>query len=327
MTEIPVELFERQHALATATQLSDAGITEDDVGRLVDLRRLAPMTRRVFRLLGAPETQAQRVLAAVLDADPNAVLSHASALAWWQVPGFGLKQVHVTTPRSAPRRSRRRAEVVWHKGRVPDRHVRVLDGVPVVSPTRALFDTAGMAEMHPQRIERAVDNAWSMRLVSGHTLRRMLREVTTKGRPGIAVMRDVLADRGLDYVPPASNLEGRVADILKGQGHSELRRQVDTGDDESWIARVDFADTELPFRLEVQSERFHASLLDTRTDRERKARLEAAGFVTVVVTDDEVWHYPDVVVEKVRVGRYEGKLRREAARAPGPAPEPVGASP
>jgi hypothetical protein len=89
-----------------------------------------------------------------------------------------------------------------------------------------------------------------------------------------------------------------------------LRRQVDTGDDESWIARVDFTDAELPLRLEVQSERFHASLVDTRADRERLTKLDAAGFVTVTVTDTEVWHYPEVVADKVRQGRYKANLHR-----------------
>ena len=300
MAELPYDLIASQHGLLTVEQLSDAGILLTD--------QLAPLSRRVLRLRSAPETQTQLLLAAILEAGPGAALSHTSALAWWQVPGFDLREIHVSQPRGVPHRSRRTAEIVVHRVPVSDRHVRVLESVPVITPARALFDIAGMEGVHPKRVERAIDNAWSLRLVSGRTLRRTLRELAVTRRPGIALMRELLQERGLDYIPPGSGLEGRVIDILKGRGVS-LRRQVDTGD-EAWIARVDFADTELPFRLEVQSERFHASLVDTRADHERLAKLEAAGFVTVTVTDIEVWHYPEVVIDRVREGRYKANVRR-----------------
>jgi hypothetical protein len=298
MTELPYDLITAQHGLVTTDQLAEAGVLLSD--------QLAPLSGRVLRLRGAPETTTQRVLAAILDAGPGAALSHSSALAWWLVPGFDLRTLHISVPRA---RSRPIAGGVLHHVDVPDRHVKIRDSVPVVTPTRALFDLAGMDGMPPKRVERAIDNAWSLHLVSGRTLRRMLREVGAKGRPGIGTMRELLKDRGLDYIPPASGLEGRVVEVLKGRGVT-LRRQVDTGDDETWIARVDFADTELPFRLEVQSERFHASLVDTRADRERLGKLEAAGFVTVTVTDTDVWHYPEVVVDRVREGRYKANVRR-----------------
>jgi hypothetical protein len=172
-----------------------------------------------------------------------------------------------------------------------------------------------MPRVPPQRVVRAVDNAWSLRLVSDSTMHRMLRELRGRPRAGIAMMREILDERGPDYVPPASGLEGRVAEILKGRGRSPLRRQVDTGDDDGWIGRIDFADPDAPFRLEVQSERFHASLLDRQTDTERLARLRTAGFVVVTVTDTDVWHYPDRVVELVREGRNQAHLHTINARA------------
>ena len=308
MFEIPREVMAAQHALVTSGQLREAGFDHEGEQWLVRNGQLAPVSPRVLRLLGAPQTEAQRVLAAVLDAGPGSALSHTSALAWWRLPGFTRCELHVTRTDDGRRRSRRLA-LVHDAVPLPDHHVRVLDGIPVVSPARALFDLAGMPRMPRQRIERAVDNAWSLRLVSGATLHAMLRELTRRRRPGIATMRDILRVRGPDYVPPASGLEGRVAQILKGRWRTELRRQVDVGSDESWIGRVDFADPELPFLLEVQSERFHASLLDRQADADRRARLEAAGFVVVRVSETDVWHYPDEVVEQVRAGRNEAHHR------------------
>ena len=99
----------------------------------------------------------------------------------------------------------------------------------------------------------------------------MFEEMASRGRPGTAVMRLVLADRGLDYVPPASGLEARVMQILHRAGDPPLDRQVDTGSDR-WIGRVDFRDPVLPFVLEVQSERFHASRIDRQLDGQRFGR-------------------------------------------------------
>ena len=158
-----------------------------------------------------------------------------------------------------------------------------------------------------------VDNAWSARLVSGPTLHSMLRELAQRGRPGIRVMREVLLTRGLDYVPPASNLEARAIKLLADGGLPAMRRQVDTGDAHGWIGRVDLRDTELPLILEIQSERFHSSLVDRQLDATRIERLERAGFVVVEVTELQVWHKPHEVLAAVRHGRHPAALLARTA--------------
>jgi very-short-patch-repair endonuclease len=116
-------------------------------------------------------------------------------------------------------------------------------------------------------------------------------------------------------VPPASGLEARVIEILARAGLPPMRRQVDTGDEVRWIGRVDLRDEHLPLVLEIQSERFHTSLLDRQLDRERIGRLRHGGLTVVEILDDEVWHNPDRVVAKVRAGRadaLESLARRSA---------------
>jgi very-short-patch-repair endonuclease len=123
-------------------------------------------------------------------------------------------------------------------------------------------------------------------------------------------MRQVLRDRPVDYVPPASNLESRVQQILRDAGVTTLRRQVDTGSDRAWIGRVDFRDERLPLVVEVQSERFHSSRISRQLDGERFAKLDQAGLTVVEVIEEDVWHRPDRVVAKVLDG-----LRRAHAAA------------
>jgi hypothetical protein len=302
-----------QRGLVSIRQANEVGIDRRRRERLVDGQRWEQLTRNVLGLVGTPDTPDRRALVAVLDAGAGAALSGSSAAAWWDIPGNRLEPLHVSRPRdrstTAGPHDRRHEPTL-----LPAHHVVQLDGMPVVVPARALFDVAGSRRQGAkrpwfvERMERMVDNAWSAGLVSGRTLHGMLHELAQRGRPGIRVMRLVLAQRGLDYVPPASNLEARVGKILKDGGLPEMRRQVDCGDGIGWIGRVDLKDVDLPLIVEVQSERFHSSLIDKQLDGERIARLERAGYVVVEVTDVQVWHRPHEVLAVVRDGRRRAAL-------------------
>lgn len=302
-----------QRGLVTTAQARDLGLSQSRRQRLVDGRRWERVTPRVLRLVGSPECVEQRAMIAVLDVGTGGALSGQSAAAWWGIPGNELEPFHVVRVRNrsdTPRRGDRRHEPTL----LPAHHALVLDGIPTETPARALFDVAGTrrrgAELQwfVDRMTRMVDNAWSARLVSGATMRAMLDELAQRGRPGIRVMRQVLATRDVDYVPPASNLEARVIKILADGGLPPMRRQVNTGDGQGWIGRVDLRDLELPLIIEVQSERFHTSLIDRQLDATRIERLERAGFVVVEVTEMQVWHRPHEVLAAVIDGRHRAEL-------------------
>ena len=308
------ELAAKQHCLISIDQASDLGFDRRQRHLLIDGLRWERVSPRVARLVGSPASVGQRAMAAVLAAGVGGALSGSSAAAWWGIPGNQLEPLHVVRLRGHSDRPAPGASAHEPTLLLPE-HVVMLDGIPVQVPARALFDVAGsrrrgaLREDWVRRIARMVDNAWSARLVSGVTLHAMLEVMAQRGRPGIRVMRQVLATRGLDYVPPASNLEARVIQILADAGLPEMRRQVDTGDEHGWIGRVDLRDVVLPLILEVQSERFHSSLIDQQLDADRIARLERAGFVVVEITDVQVWHRPHEVVAAVRDGRRRAELR------------------
>jgi len=302
-----------QRGLVTVVQGAGLGYGRRQRDRLTDSRRWERATPRVLRLVGSLATAEQRAMLAVLDAGLGAALGASSAAAWWGIPGNLLEPLHVSRARGrsdTPNRSDARHEPTT----LPPHHTVVLDGIPTQVPARALFDIAGSKRRGAklpwwvERMERMVDNAWSMRLVSGATMHDMLADLAQRGRPGIRVMRQVLASRGRDYVPPASNLEARVIKILAEAGLPAMRRQVDTGDSHGWIGRVDLRDDVLPLIVEIQSERFHTSLVDQQLDEGRIERLKRAGFVVVELIERDVWHLPHAVVEAVRDGRRRAAL-------------------
>ncbi|MDP1821310.1 MAG: hypothetical protein Q8K58_15635 [Acidimicrobiales bacterium] len=299
------ELASRQHGLVAVHQMH--GLRREQRVRLVDGRRWERVLPRVVRLVGSPPTTAQRAMLGVLDGGSGAALSGASALSWWGVPGNLLDPLQTSRIRGHSQRPDRAATAHDPK-LLPVHHVVTLEGVPTVVPARALFDLAGARRGGAKlpwwvdRIARMVDSAWALRLVSGASLHQMLDELAQRGRPGIRVMRHVLDVRPREYFPPASGLESRLVQLLERAGQPPLRRQVDAGDGH-WIGRVDFRDPVVPLIIEVQSERFHASLIDRQLDAERVARLRRAGFTVVEVTDDEVWHQPQVAVQRIARAR------------------------
>src|SRR5690242_11596814 len=89
------ELSLRQEGLVAIFQLPDIGCTADHWWRARRSGRWEPVSPRVLRLSGSPPTEAQRVMAGVLDASPGAVLHEASALAWMDFDGFNLAKIVV----------------------------------------------------------------------------------------------------------------------------------------------------------------------------------------------------------------------------------------
>jgi very-short-patch-repair endonuclease len=293
------DLGERQLGLVRVEQARAAGLTAEQQRYQVRSGRLDLVTRRVLRIPGSPRTDHQSVLTAVFDASPGAWACGPTVAALWGVPGHRLHPVHVVRVRGVS--GRRSSLAVLHEVRdLPSHHVTVLHAIPVVRPERMVLDLA--ASEHPRRVARALDSVWRRRLLSGRSMRACLDEVSAQGRPGLAVVRALLDERGDDYVPPDSNLERRFASIVTEAGLPDLRRQVDSGGDR-WVGRVDFRDASLPLVVEVQSETYHSALTDKADDAVRRAALEAAGFTVVEVTEEQVWHRPGEVVDAVRKAR------------------------
>jgi very-short-patch-repair endonuclease len=298
------DLAELQHGALARRSMYEVGLSRASRRNWVDGGGWEPDGPRVLHRKGAPKSKHYLVMRAVLDAGPGAALSHAAAAAWWGLPGYDLRVLHVTRPRgitSSPLAFGRLHEV--KALRAVD--VTVLEGIPVVRPERTILELCG--SVHPGRAERALDAAWSKSLLSGRSCRAFLEAMAASGRNGIVLLRQLLEDRPDDYVPPASNLEGRVKDILAGAGLGEWRRQVDTGG-ATWTGRVDFRHAVLPAILEVQSERYHAALTHRADDARRRTQLEVDGFFVAEVWDTDVWyHRADVVTVARKVVRDAGR--------------------
>lgn len=291
-------LFEKQHGVITRAQALAAGLTREAIRHLLRSGRWEVIAPGVYRLVGSPATWEQRVLAEVLAAGPCAAASHHSAAALLGIPGFERRgRPELTTPR--PRRHRASSAVVHRWRPFPEHHLTVVEGIVTTRVARTLVDLAGAVK--PGRTERAVDNCLAAGTVTYRALDATFSDLEGRGRWGIAVMRAILAERDELYVAPESELEAEFYRLLGDAGLELPVRQFDAGGDGGWIGRADYAYASRRRLLELDSRRHHSSLLDRQADRERDARLRAAGWPPVErFTYDDVMNRPATTIARVQ---------------------------
>lgn len=199
----------------------------------------------------------------------------------------------------APRPSIRRSDHlgIVHEPRSPIApHKTELDGIPLTTPARTLFDLTTLPRVPANRLERLVDAALSSDLTTVSRFERTLEQLATRGRRGIVVMRELIAERAAGLRPTESGLEFRFHELAQRACVHGFERQVDLGDGDDWIGRADFVHHGLRLIVECDTALHHGSLSDQRRDSERRDRYRAEGWHVEVVTDVEVSHRSDDVV-------------------------------
>lgn len=290
------ELAGRQHGLVSRRQARRLGASRKALARRLRGPGWEPAGPQVLRLSGAPTTWTQRCMAAALEAGPEAAISREAAATLWALPGFKQGPVHVTKPTRTTSRPGSLGRT--HESRYfPPHHHTLVGNVPVTTVARTVFDLAGC--LHPLRAERTLDNALARNLVDLTALRAMAIELFEHGRTGSALMRRLLDDRGVGYIPPASGLEARFLSVVVGAGLEVPERQVNLGGG-AWEGRVDFYYRLQRLVVEIDSDLHHTSKLDVEADARRDAALRAAGFGVLRVCEDQLKHRPWEVVALIR---------------------------
>jgi hypothetical protein len=295
----------RQHGLVHRRQIDQ--IDRHTLSRRVDSGALEHLAPDVFAAAGAPRTDKQRAMAAVLDAGEGAIASHTTAAALWRLAGFGFNRIEVMRPDRLSSHPTRLA--TRHRPQLLQRHhITTVDGIPCTSLARTIFDLAatGLPQKRLERLVNSVANKSPGTLVALH---RTLDELAQRGRPGIRLMRAILDERPVGTRLP-TGLEMRFEDILREAGEPPLERQLDLGGHE-WLGRVDYLDRPTLLIVEVDSILFHTSPFDRAADAARDEALLAAGYRRVLrVPEEHLWYQPRLALAAVQGARRE--LRQAA---------------
>jgi hypothetical protein len=287
----------RQHGLFTDIQARAHGATPDLIRHRLRTRRWTRVHRGVLGLLGTAPGPLVVVHAAVLAA-PRSVASHTTAAGLLGLPGFQVRadDLHITVPDPS---FRRRTPARVHRTLcLPPHHVRVIQGIACTGVARTLGDLCKV--LRAERCERIIDTTISRRMTSLLALHRVHQEVRRRGRDGCGVLGRILAERPIGSVVPESELEHRFLELVQGYGLPAPDRQVDLGDVDRWIGRVDFLYRAARLVVEVDGAEWHAGPTAARDDQRRDRDLVRAGFRVCRFTWSAVCERPGQVADAIR---------------------------
>lgn len=229
-------------------------------------------------------------MAAVLAGGEGSVLSHRSAAALWGIAKFS-GAIEVTSPRS----TRSRGEIRRHRALLPPDEITVVDGIPVTSAHRTLFDYAGISSI--DRLEAAIREAEYRRLWDRLSLPALLAR--HPGHRGNANLRLCLERLGRTVGFTRSDLEELFLPLLDRFGlprpHLNARLQVG----EEWI-EVDCLWRERRLAVELDSRSAHETRSAFEADRNRDRRLQSEGWRVVRITWRQLHDEPERIASDLR---------------------------
>jgi hypothetical protein len=212
---------------------------------------------------------------AVLDVGTGAVVSYRAAAALHGFPGFRPGAPELSVVRGS--HSRRRWNVHWTRD-LPASDWMKIDGIPVTSALRTLFDLAGVLPV--QQLERLVDELLAADTVKLGAVATRFGQYRRPGRKGVAALARILEARGPGYVPPASELEALLRDVLCGGGRPRPDWQVPHPAGPA-VGRVDAIYECSKLIVEVDGRRWHSQVGQMEADRHRDIAAALAGYHTM----------------------------------------------
>jgi very-short-patch-repair endonuclease len=281
----------RQGGAFTFAQALAVGFSRGTVSRRLRAGRWRRVHPGVYVQGGAPDNDLQRLWCALLAVGPSAVLSHETA-ARLHGASFPLEPVTCTVAHGGHHRL---PGVFAHQiDDLAARHRTQLHGLPVTTAARAVVELGATQPLAV--VDRIADVLVHERRTTFAAIASVLRDVARPGKPGIEKVARVLDERGDGYVPPASELERALREVLRAGGLPEPDAQVPLPGRGGLRGLVDFAYADARMVLETDGRRWHQRLQEARRDRERDAQVVRAGWVPLRFVHEQVMDDPAEVV-------------------------------
>jgi Transcriptional regulator, AbiEi antitoxin/Protein of unknown function (DUF559) len=280
----------RQYGVVSRRQLISLGLGEDAIDARLRLGRLHRLHRGVYAVGHEAIAREGHWMAAVLTGGTGSVLSHRSAAALWGIATFS-GAIEITSPRN----TRSRGAVRRHWALLPPDEVTVLDGIPVTSVHRTLFDYAGISPV--DRLEAAVREAEFRRLWDRLSLPALLARYP--GSRGNANLRLCLERLGRTPGFTRSDLEELFLPFLDRFGLPRPHLNARLEAQGQWI-EVDCLWRDECLIVELDSRVAHETRAAFEKDRDRDRRLQAVGWRVVRITWHQLHDEPKRIAEDLR---------------------------
>jgi very-short-patch-repair endonuclease len=270
-----------RHAVIGWHAAVDLGIPPSTIDSWCQAGRLHRPAPGVLLVAGAPPTWRQRAAVAALSG--AAWASHRTASTLWGHDGFPPRQIEVVTVHGL---RRKRSTWIVHESRtLRGVDLDEIDGIPCTSEVRTLLDLPAVA--HPFRVAQALDHACRRRSGMLDALVHRHRELARRGRPGVRVMNDMLAERIGTGRFTDSGFEAAAVRLVRSAGLPEpaLQHRLRLGDQ---VVYLDLAWPSICWAVECDSLAAHFGKRAHEWDRARRRLLKRLGWDVVEVTYDQV---------------------------------------
>lgn len=174
-------LAEENDGLVTADRARQAGLADSVLARLVQRGRIERISRGVYRIpYFSPGRFAQyreAVLWAKANRGPDRVaISHATALAAYDISDANPRSIHLTVPKTARLRRQKPKGIVVHRADLSPDDIAIHEGVPLTSVARTVADLLNSGE-RIDLIRQAIADAHREGFIDEAGSRRLRRRV------------------------------------------------------------------------------------------------------------------------------------------------------
>ncbi|MGH2684619.1 MAG: DUF559 domain-containing protein [Actinomycetota bacterium] len=187
----------------------------------------------------------------------------------------------------------------------------MIDGIRVTRIERTIVDLAGVVS--PDRAALALDDALRRALTTPSKLAEAIESLGSRGRPGLAALRNVLARRDARDARAESRLESALLEILRAHEIPLPAPQHPVVSGRTLIARLDFAYPSVRLGIEADGYRWHGGRQRWTRDIQRENRLKLIGWTLLRFSWEDVHDRPELVAAQVRAA-----LDRNLAAFPTP---------
>ncbi len=189
------ELVRKQYGAVSRFQLLERGLTERQIDRRVSNGRILVMARGIYSVVGYSASWEQRAVGAWLASAERrypAVLSHQTAAAFYDIPGFERHGSPYLIAAEGERHSNPLGLVVRRNDlRAEDVQPHAC-GAHMTTPVRTTLDLL-MSDSRPGRARLILDRALASTLVTLDEVCTRFQPMAAANRAGVAHLRQLLA--------------------------------------------------------------------------------------------------------------------------------------
>jgi very-short-patch-repair endonuclease len=291
-----VRIAERRLNLVTTGDLKRLGLSNRSIQRRAARGQLRTLVRNVYATVPPPDDAPRRELALCLF-HPAAVISHASAAAFWGIRRAPKDHVDVTVPHNLYVRGA--SAVVHYSNKMPEHHVvDTIDGGRVTSVARTVFDLGGVLDA--QGHLSIIEDVRNKRLCTDDELGEVYADLCGKGRRGSASWSRLAALTSRVSRPTMSELELELQQALIASGLPPAVQQHPVTLPSGRAAYLDLAYLDCRLDIEADHSEWHSTPSAVERDKARDNGLAVLAWERLRFTERMLLRSMRVCVAHVR---------------------------